>query len=91
MDAVDLAAVLFKWELRVGRPRSAGAVTIAPLFGGLRTPDYEVGADLIAAGVLSIKEKGSASVPELLADNRSSLPALLIDGEALRGRDRTAS
>ncbi len=85
MDAVGTAGVLFKWELRLGQPRRAGLLSLVPLFGGLRAPDYAVGAELIAGGELTITELGTGSVPELLASNRSSLPALLIDGEALEG------
>jgi hypothetical protein len=85
MDAVVLAGTLFKWELRLGQPRKAGELTLIPLFGGQRAPDYVVGAELIAAGKLTITELGTGSVPQLLATNRSNLPALLIDGEALEG------
>jgi hypothetical protein len=85
MDAVGLAETLFKWELRLGPPRTADELTLVPLFGGLMAPDYAVGAELIAGGELTITELGTGSVPELLARNRSTLPALLIDGEALEG------
>jgi len=80
-----MTGVLFKWELRVGVPRPAGPMTLVPLFGGLRAPDYALGAELMAAGTLTIREVGQGSVPDLLASNLLSLPALLIDGEALEG------
>jgi hypothetical protein len=71
--------------LRTGTPRSAGALTLVPLFGALRSGDYVLGAQAMATGMLRVEELDGGTVPRLLARNLAGLPALLLGGEHLEG------
>jgi hypothetical protein len=71
--------------VRLGPPRSAGALTLVPLLGAGGVPRYDVAADALAAGTLTIGEHEGGSVPQLVVQNRGERPVLLVDGEHLQG------
>ena len=86
MNPIATVIELISGGLNPGRPRSAGALTLVPLFGGAAAKDYIVGSDAFADGSLTISEVGEhGDVTHLEATNKASLPVLLIDGEHLEG------
>src|SRR5262245_44972367 len=78
--AAALAAVT------VGQPKNAGRLTVFPLVGPGDAPTYLLLDEALAKGVAQVTEtSASGSVPELKVENRSDLPILIVDGEALVG------
>ncbi|MDP9383149.1 MAG: hypothetical protein M3Q29_24010 [Chloroflexota bacterium] len=72
--------------LWVGEGVSHGAVTIFPLTGGRQGKlNYSLLDEAVGNGGLEVRELESASVGQLLAVNKGSLPVLLLDGEELVG------
>jgi len=72
-------------DLKRGAPGTAGALTLVPLFGAAQGPDYLLAGEAIAEGHLKIEEMNGGEVPQLVANNRSDRPVLVIDGEHLEG------
>jgi hypothetical protein len=72
-------------SVEVGAPRTAGPLTLVPLFGGAPAGDYLLAAEALAAGTLAIEEVGPGVVQELVVRNRGDLPVLLLGGEHLEG------
>ncbi len=72
-------------DLERGEPHTSGALTLVPLYGASRGPDYLLASDAIAEGLLRIEEMNGGQVPQLVANNSSDRPVLLIDGEHLEG------
>ncbi len=86
MDHIAAVKELISGGLNAKEPKSSGGLTLVPLFGGLLAKDYIVGADAIAAGLLSITEVDEhGDVTHLEAFNVADSPVLLIDGEHLEG------
>lgn len=86
MNHIASVKELISGGLNPGKPKSAGALTLVPLFGGLLAKEYIVGADAIAEGLLEITEVDHhGDVTHLEAYNVATSPALLIDGEHLEG------
>ncbi|HTO11194.1 MAG TPA: DUF6569 family protein [Candidatus Binatia bacterium] len=72
------------------QPRSVarhGALTLVWLHGGEAAPAPAVATfeEAQASGALLITERGSATVPELIVDNRGKVHVLLLAGEILMG------
>lgn len=72
-------------DLKRGAPATAGALTLVPLFGATPGPEYLLAGEAIAQGLLKIEEMNGGQVPQLVANNRSGKPVLVIDGEHLEG------
>ena len=86
MNHIASVKELISEGLNPGKPKSAGALTLIPLFGGLPSKEYVVGATAFADGLLTITEVDQhGDVTHLEAHNKGSLPVLLIDGEHLEG------
>ncbi len=86
MDHIASVRQLISEELDPRDPKSAGTLTLVPLFGGMPAKDYIIGADAFAAGLLTITEIGHAGdVTHLEATNKAGSPVLLLDGEHLEG------
>ena len=86
MDHIASVKQLISEGLDPREPRSFGALTLVPLFGGMPAKDYIVGADAFADGLLTITEVDRAGdVTHLEARNRAASPVLLLDGEHLEG------
>lgn len=72
-------------SLRIGEPRPAGPLALAPVFGGLPAPAYLLGAQAIAQGLVHVDELDGGNVPSLVVHNAADLPVLFLDGEHLVG------
>ncbi len=72
-------------RLEVGEPVTHGPLTLAPVTGLSAGPDYLIGADAIAAGLLRLEEHGGGVVERIIAHCDAELPVLLLDGEHLAG------
>lgn len=74
-------------NVKLGEARSAGALTVLPLFGDLPLgPDYITLAEAMAVGALQVTELDEAGVVgRLTAHNAGKKPVLIIDGEELAG------
>lgn len=70
-------------ELHVGNPAVRGGLTVFPVFDGDAVGSR--GYDLGGAAVEVSERAGSAVVGELVVHNRGARPALLLEGELLRG------
>lgn len=70
----------------LGTPRTFRGLTVFPLIAGReqRLP-YDLLTDAIGSGSVSIREIGSGTVPNLLAQNSGSTDVLILDGEQLIG------
>ena len=68
-----------------GELRTAGGLTLLPLFGGRAVPDYVLAEQALGAGALRIEEVGGGDVPNVVAHNLGPAPVLLVDGEHLEG------
>lgn len=84
-DSIADVRGLLEGGLRPDAPRSAGALTLVPLTGGLEAPAYLTAAEAFAHGSLAIGEMGGGQVPQLVVKNAGDLPVLLLDGEHLEG------
>jgi hypothetical protein len=74
------------FELSAGAPRSFRGLTVFPLISEPRSPlPYDLLLDAIGEGSLKIREIGSGSVPNLLAQNFGTTDVLILDGEQLIG------
>jgi hypothetical protein len=73
--------------LRLGPPRSHGVLTVFWLNGEGPAPPLDVATldDARAQGALLISERGEATVPELIVENRGKAHVLLLAGEILVG------
>ena len=86
MNPIQSVLQLISEGLNPKEPKSVGALTLVPLFGGMAAKDYIVGADAFADGLLAIIEVDQdGDVTHLEAHNKAALPVLLIDGEHLEG------
>ena len=85
MDHVSQLTELIESGLKPGAHRSAGALTLVPLFGGAPSKDYMLASEAIGSGLLEINELDGASVPQVAANNLGGLPVLLVDGEHIEG------
>ena len=86
MNHIASVQELIAGGLNPGKPKSAGALTLVPLFGGLPAKEYIVGASAFADGLLTITEvDDNGDVTHLEARNSATSPVLLIDGEHLEG------
>ena len=78
-------------DLEIGAPLRSGPLTLFPIAApsGRQTREYLSGPE--AAGLVTVHEKGSGVVAELVADNGAGQPVLLVEGESLLGakQDRT--
>src|SRR4051812_27223358 len=73
-------------DIRVGKPVEAGPLFLFPLISdGRIAPPYLCGAQAIRAGILTVREHQNPLVHELLAHNKGTVPALLVQGELLVG------
>jgi hypothetical protein len=86
MNPIASVVGLISEGLSAKAPKSSGPLTLVPLFGGLMSKEYVVGADAFADGSLTITEVDeSGDVTHLKAFNTSPHPVLLLDGEHLEG------
>lgn len=85
MTAVDRFKQLVTGELRTGRARTHGALTLVPLFGALECPPYVLAAAAFEQGLVKIEELQAGRVPTLVVHNLANLPVLLVYGEHLEG------
>ena len=86
MNHIASVKELISGGLNPGKPKTSGALTLVPLFGGLLAKEYIVGADAFAEGQLEIIEVDHhGDVTHLEAYNVAISPVLLIDGEHLEG------
>lgn len=86
MDHIGAVRGLISEGLSAREPKTCGALTLVPLFGGLVAKDYIVGADALADGLLTIGEVDHhGDVTHLVANNQAGSPVLLLDGEHLEG------
>jgi len=72
-------------SLRLGEPVASGPLALVPVFGGRPAPEYQLAAEAIADGTLSVGEIGGGQVPQLGVRNTGGLPVLLVEGEHLQG------
>ena len=73
-------------RLDLGSSQASGRITVVPLEGVLPGPVYVTMAQALRQERLEITElEGRASVPELLARNKSAVHVLILDGEELVG------
>lgn len=73
-------------DVRPGAPQSYKHLTIIPLLSDSEaTLPYRLLVDAMAAGQFRIIEKGSGTVPTLIAANSGELDVLILDGEQLIG------
>ena len=71
---------------RVGPPKTAGRLTLFPLFHNDGAIEYELFAGAQQAGSVAVTEVGSSgSVPTLEAKNSAPIPVLMVEGEILIG------
>jgi hypothetical protein len=83
-DGSELARLIR--QTRVGEPYHYRNLTVFPLFSSeAASRGYWTLDRALAKGVLRITEKGDASVPELVAENRADEPVFLMAGEIVRG------
>lgn len=68
-----------------GEPATAEALTLVPLFGGRRGPEYLLASEAVEQGLLRIEEMGGGAVPQIAAHNQAPHPVLVVDGEHLEG------
>lgn len=73
--------------LRFGDSKSYRHITVIPLYGATNgAPPYIALADAMSAKTITVTEVSEGgSVPELLVNNESEIPVLIIDGEELLG------
>lgn len=76
---------LLQAGLKIGEGRSSGPLTLVPLYGGTPGPHYRLASQAIQDGHLTIAEVPGGSVPELVAENSTKQPVLILDGEHLEG------
>lgn len=78
-------------DLEIGAPLRQGPLTLFPVSSpaGPRPREYRCGPEV--AGRVAVREKDGGVVSELVTDNRSDRPVLLLEGETLLGskQDRT--
>lgn len=78
--------IAFLDSLKIGEGRSHGKLTVFPVHGvGGSSLEYLVLSEAIASGELEIREKDSATVPELLVINHGKHRVLIMDGEEITG------
>lgn len=71
---------------RLGPPKTAGQLTLLPLFHNGGVIEYELLAGAQQAGTVAVTEVGSSgSVPTLKAKNAAHVPVLMVEGEILIG------
>jgi hypothetical protein len=76
--------------IRVGQPRSTGALSLVPLFHEGPAATYTPYAAIQGSGLVEVREvSGGGQVNTLVATNRSDLPVLLLEGEILEGMQQT--
>ena len=86
MDPIASLVQLISEGLGPKEPTSSGPLTLVPLFGGMPSKEYVLGADAFADGSLTIAEVDrGGDVTHLEAHNKGHSPVLLIDGEHLEG------
>jgi hypothetical protein len=85
LKAHQMVRELIGAGLNAGDARTAGPLTLVPLFGGAPGGNYLVAEEGFASGKLTITELHGGQVQELEAINAASLPVLLLDGEHLQG------
>lgn len=83
-DLKDVTELL-QGGLKTGEIRSSGPLALVPLYGGTPGPNYSLAANAIQEGQLTIAEVPGGSVPQLVAENSSKQPVLILDGEHLEG------
>jgi hypothetical protein len=72
--------------LKVGDGVSFGRMTLFPVFGQAESPlRYRVLSEALADGAVEVRERASATVPELWLVNRSDAMVLVLDGEEVVG------
>ncbi|MHB0868506.1 MAG: ARPP-1 family domain-containing protein [Chloroflexota bacterium] len=72
--------------LKVGDGVSVDRMTLFPIFGQAESPiRYRVLSEALADGSVEVRERPSATVPELWLVNRSDAMALVLDGEEVVG------
>lgn len=73
-------------DVHAGTPRHYKHLTVVPLLSSTDTQlPYVLLADAMAAGTFRITEKGTGSVPILIASNIGDTDVLILDGEQLIG------
>jgi ARG and Rhodanese-Phosphatase-superfamily-associated Protein domain len=85
MNHVAQVLDLIRSGLNPGQPHGAHGLMLVPLFGGAPAKEYLTADEAFGAGLLSITEIGSGSVPEVAAVNSAEVPILLLDGEHIEG------
>jgi len=78
-------------SVEIGLAATFGELTVWPLLGGGRAPDYDLLDRAIEAGSARVTELGGGRVPELLFTNDGDRPVLLVDGEELIGAKQNRS
>jgi len=89
MNAVDTAVTLLASGLRLGEAQESGPLTLVPLFHEGEAVAYRLFAGALADGVVTVKELGSGSVPELVVVNHGGEAVLLLEGEVVGGLRQT--
>src|SRR5918997_6890520 len=85
MDERELVGRLLGGGLEPGPTRSAGALTLVPLWGGAPAPEYALAHQAMVSGDLTISELGGGDVTQLAVHNQGAQPVLIVDGEHLEG------
>lgn len=72
--------------VRLGDPKSAGGLTLIPVFHEGPAADYVLFTEAVASGTVRIAEvDADGDVPSLLVENRAARPLLLVQGEIFAG------
>jgi hypothetical protein len=89
MNAADTVVTLLASGLRLGEAQQSGPLILVPLFHDGKAAAYQLFAEALAAGVVSVEELGGGSVPELVVVNHGPEAVLLVEGEVLGGLRQT--
>ncbi len=63
-----------------GTPRHEAGLTLVPFFAAAPAKDYFLAAEAAELGVIEIGDVGGGDVPNIVVQNKSDLPVLLVDG-----------
>lgn len=68
-----------------GKARRSAGLTLVPFFAAAPAKDYFLASEAAGLGLIEIGEVGGGDVPNVVVQNKSDLPVLLVDGEHLEG------
>lgn len=68
-----------------GAAHHEAGLTLVPFFAAAPAKDYFLAAEAAGLGLIEIGEVGGGDVPNVVVQNKSELPVLLVDGEHLEG------